>query len=395
MKTGELQIGDDLTGPHPKPWLQTELRKDRARRTKSKTTRHRARSQCQGQRVGGVRAESPQCALHLAQVRGDRRSEGVLEGRNPTWQSAWKAQTILRLDHSRGVIQYVGSVRGWSDPTYRKLAVQLQALDPDFKPRTLLSLSSPQPVKIYTEGESDVLHLLAAKEYFTQKAEFVNLELEFLSDSGAGSDRALLTRCEGLAFTPQVTPCVCVFDRDSDRIRSEICPAGSRDYGNGVAAVMIVRPEWRGETICIEMLYRDEDLQRRDSAGRRLFTSSRSFPRRMATTSPSVFISKGPTARRWFAKKYSAWIPASRSVSARWPSRLRFWTARHPSTPWTSRASEERSRSFKKSSLGCQFAPNREAGLGGRNRDSGPTSPAPLHRITVGPSRSDGSVMTE
>ncbi len=52
----------------------------------------------------------------------------------------------------RGRVQYVGSVRGWSNPRYERLASALRDVDPDFRPRTLVSLSVAQTVRIYTEG---------------------------------------------------------------------------------------------------------------------------------------------------------------------------------------------------------------------------------------------------
>ena len=65
----------------------------------------------------------------------------------------------------RGQVQYVGSIRGWGDPTYRALATSLAELDPDFTLREPLS-TAPQTVRIFVEGPSDVEHLEAALSHF-------------------------------------------------------------------------------------------------------------------------------------------------------------------------------------------------------------------------------------
>jgi RNA-directed DNA polymerase len=173
----------------------------------------------------------------------------------------------------RGRVQYVGSVKGWSNQVYVRLAEALERVDPTFRPRTRLTLEAPQQVKIYTEGKTDPLHLQAALSHFQSKGEFEDLQLEFPHDADSEGDAELLKKCQGLAMSPQEVPCVCVFDRDNDKIlrQAEVGSAGYKEYGNGVAAIAIVPPPWRKEPLCIEMLYTDDDLRRRDGAGRRLY----------------------------------------------------------------------------------------------------------------------------
>jgi RNA-directed DNA polymerase len=169
-------------------------------------------------------------------------------------------------------VQYVGSVKGWSSPVYRKLALALQELDDAFKPRALMKLPGQQTVRIYTEGSSDPLHLLAAQEYFHGRGEFLDLVLETPEDSAAGSDVELLTKCKGLALSPQPEPCICIFDRDDvSLVAKAVGASGTREYGNGVAAIAIAPPPWREGPVCIELLYTDADFQRHDDAGRRLY----------------------------------------------------------------------------------------------------------------------------
>ncbi len=114
----------------------------------------------------------------------------------------------------RGRIQYVGSVKGWGDLTYRRLAYALQELDPSFQPSTLRILESTQVVRIFAEGKSDLLHLVAARRYFQERGEFTHLAFEIGNDADAGGEAALLAKCKALSVTHQQTPCVCVFDRE-------------------------------------------------------------------------------------------------------------------------------------------------------------------------------------
>jgi RNA-directed DNA polymerase len=180
----------------------------------------------------------------------------------------------------RGRVQYVGSVKGWSNPIYRRLAFQLQDVDPNFRPRTLLSLHSAQAVRIYTEGESDFVHFLAAQSYFHGRGEFQDLRLETTADAAAGGDQGLLRKCNGLALTKQTTPCICIFDGDDPKaVRDAVGASLFKDYGNGVGAAVIVPPEWRDGPVCIEMLYTDADLERRTLDGRRLYLSQEFHPR--------------------------------------------------------------------------------------------------------------------
>jgi RNA-directed DNA polymerase len=181
-----------------------------------------------------------------------------------------------------GRIQHVGSVKGWTSPVYRDLARRLQALDGSFAPRTLKHLPTPQEVIIYTEGETDPKHLLAAQDYFHDRDEFRNLELRTVDATACGGNSELRSMAKALAVTEQPIPCICVFDADDpSQPDPGVGPTGTRDYGKRVGAMAIRHPAWRdpNEGICIEMLYRDEDLKRPDDQGRRVYLRSEFNPR--------------------------------------------------------------------------------------------------------------------
>jgi RNA-directed DNA polymerase len=195
-----------------------------------------------------------------------------------------------------GRIQYVGSVKGWSDPVYRRLANQLSELDNRFEPRTLriLETETVQQALLYTEGKTDPLHLLAAQAYFHAKGDFSNLELAVEERTPAGSGNQLLELTEKLAATRQEIPCVSVFDSDEPTILdAAVGPTLSRNHGNRVGAVAARHPDWRDDSapLCIEMLYQDADLQKLDANGRRIylrgeFNTKTGFHRTEAVNTP-------------------------------------------------------------------------------------------------------------
>lgn len=186
----------------------------------------------------------------------------------------------------RGRVNYVGSVRGWDDPLYVELAGRLAVLDDGYSPKD----PPPLPVgaaRLFTEGESDGVHLLAALAKFQAGGEFLQLELEWeplpggdRTGEGEG-DKQLLFHCEALARTPQAQACVFVFDRDKPQILKKAVEGGDwKDWTHGVVSVALGQPEHleAGTPFCIELLHPRELLQRRDGEGRRVFTTEEFDP---------------------------------------------------------------------------------------------------------------------
>jgi len=182
----------------------------------------------------------------------------------------------------RGRVQHVGSVKGFTSSTYLKLAATLEELDENF----VLRHKAPPPdpsekrmVRLLTEGDTDILHILAAQRHFHRKGEFLDLELVADEEFDPGGDSKLLQRCEALATTMQPVPCVCLFDRDSDQaLKRAIGPSGNwRNWGRGVTAVALVEPD--GERACIETLYDQSAREIADEHGRRLFLMKEFNPR--------------------------------------------------------------------------------------------------------------------
>ncbi len=176
----------------------------------------------------------------------------------------------------RGKVQYIGAIKGWNHPVYVALASRLRRLDPTFR-LTLRVLDSPPTLfRILAEGPTDYIHLEAAVRHFQANGQFTDLDLHFerpRDQKGGGTE--LLPQCKLFSRFPQETPVVCVFDSDDQRVMSEITVAGAtfKDWGNSVFSLAIPPPPHRdpNQPLCIELLYTDELLERRDSQGRRIY----------------------------------------------------------------------------------------------------------------------------
>jgi hypothetical protein len=130
-------------------------------------------------------------------------------------------------------------------------------------------------VKVYVEGQTDIIHLNAAQDYFHDRGEFDNLRLEFPDDAAAKSDAELLQKCKHLSFTAQRDICACVFDADNAKILRQALedPPGYRLWNNRVLSLKIAAPPWRAPEgrVCIEMLHVPDFCAEPDADGRKLY----------------------------------------------------------------------------------------------------------------------------
>ncbi len=191
----------------------------------------------------------------------------------PNWPPE-KAIADLNL-RVRGRVQHVGAIKGWSSPTYQRLASLLSDLDPTFVRRAAPAGKILQ-AQLFTEGLSDGHHIKAAHRYYVTRGDFTDLSLDIQVVSDLHGDDALLKRCKMLSQHTHAVPCVYMFDGDSQRIIKEAGGDGRgwKNWGKGVVSVVLAPPPWRAEErVCIELLYDDEVLRSFDSKGRRLFLS--------------------------------------------------------------------------------------------------------------------------
>lgn len=195
----------------------------------------------------------------------------------PNWPPGKSAPEFRQV--IRGQVQHVGSVKGWTSSVYLGLASALEEVDDSFVLRHEAAAPNEpaQHVRLFTEGKSDVLHMLAAQRYFHGRGEFREFELVVDDRSPQEGDRSLLRICEGLVLTPQQQPCLCLFDRDNeDIVKKATEEADWKDWGNGVVAVVLVGSG--SDRLCIEMLHGAEAREAKDKEGRRLFLRSEFNP---------------------------------------------------------------------------------------------------------------------
>lgn len=209
--------------------------------------------------------------LFIWKTHGREAAEKAFDKANPErgWPPEKKAPDFALV--IRGRVQHVGSVKGQGNPVYRKLAQSLQAVDTSFRIPAEVS-EVRHKIRLFTEGGSDVKHILAAQQYFSAKDDFLDFELVTAPDSAAGNDSELLKLCRSLGNTAE-SLCICLFDTDNpDILRKAVGASGWKQWGSNCAAVALASPEWLdGEAVCIELLFQPSTLHIEDSDGRRVF----------------------------------------------------------------------------------------------------------------------------
>ena len=172
----------------------------------------------------------------------------------------------------RGIVQYIGSVKGWNNPIYLKLAASLRDLDSSFQPKVLLPAPSGGEIRVFTEGKTDLSHLESALSYFQERGIYRELDLD-LSPSGLDGDDQLLKHCRAFSLARQARLTVFLFDHDKIQIVNQVTnrAAKFKYWNNRVYSAAIPVPRHRPDLVCMEMYYQDADIKRMDSNGRRLF----------------------------------------------------------------------------------------------------------------------------
>jgi RNA-directed DNA polymerase len=175
----------------------------------------------------------------------------------------------------QGRLQYLGSIRGWDDHVYKTLAAKLAKLDPTFSRtiKTSVARVSSRRLKVYVEGTTDKAHMETALKVLQLKGQFADLRLDL--DDKEDGNTSLLAFCEKLNRRPQATPHVFLFDSDVPEILNKVrSPDGRfKVWRHNLYSLVLPTPKHReGDGgICIELVYNDADLTRKDSKGRRLY----------------------------------------------------------------------------------------------------------------------------
>jgi len=135
----------------------------------------------------------------------------------------------------------------------------------------------PKPI-IITEGKTDWKHLKSALNYFQSQNLFPNLDISFFEyDNIDMGDTELERTCEKYSLIPQPNKVIFIFDRDVPRhLESKGNGKRYKNWNNNVFSFCIPTPSHRRfyKNISIEFFYKDSDLKRIDTEGKRLFFSN-------------------------------------------------------------------------------------------------------------------------
>lgn len=143
-----------------------------------------------------------------------------------------------------------------------------------FIDRIQASIKDSNKPHILTEGKTDWKHLEAARRVLEPEMLFGYPE----SEESLG-DEDLVQVCERLSkFGPKnKNKIIAIFDRDNPKILKKLKKHGDLDayqeWGNNIYSVVIAVPEHRKgySNLCIELLYKDNDISKTDHSGKRLY----------------------------------------------------------------------------------------------------------------------------
>lgn len=130
---------------------------------------------------------------------------------------------------------------------------------------------------VITEGKTDWKHLKKALEFYKANGEYTDLDFELLEYNRDFGDSKLDGALKHYSQFPNRFKIVGIFDCDEANGKRIHSSGGVQEYGNDVYGMSIPIPDFRSYNtsgISIEFLYKDTDLKKLDSNGRRLFVSS-------------------------------------------------------------------------------------------------------------------------
>jgi RNA-directed DNA polymerase len=180
-----------------------------------------------------------------------------------------------------GKIGFIGSIRGKDDFIYIKFLNKLISLSPDLikqkvKIAESLDITDAPDLLVTTEGPSDWMHIKAAFNNLTASGKYTDLAIKFDEYDHEMGNKNLLQKCKTLSTIPLTgkTKYVFIFDSDDPSInRKANNGIHPKRWADKVFSFSIPTPSHRKKTpiISIEFYYKDEEIKRVDTNGRRLF----------------------------------------------------------------------------------------------------------------------------
>ncbi|CTP91601.1 RNA-directed DNA polymerase [Xanthomonas translucens pv. poae] len=130
------------------------------------------------------------------------------------------------------------------------------------------------PVRIISEGPTDLLHLQAALEHYGSKLDLSNISIKFHNYQSDQGDADTLQTLRRIAKVDVEELTIGIFDYDNPKLLRDLSldAGGYVRLGRMVFAACLARPaQTNGMYYCIESLYRRDQASRTTTEGRRLF----------------------------------------------------------------------------------------------------------------------------
>ncbi len=191
--------------------------------------------------------------------------------------------SVSFTDVVKGKIDYLGMVRGKDDSTYLRYYAQFCLLAGINNTRQVVAKPTPRKVvvpRVLTEGKTDWKHLKIALNKLHQLGVHTDLAIElheYNDEMPAGND-ALKDMCMKYCHVRQDLMHIFMFDSDDAAIIKHVTEQDKqyKSWGNNVFSFVIPTPTHRQATpdISIELYYKDTEITRLDTTGRRLFLNS-------------------------------------------------------------------------------------------------------------------------
>ena len=216
------------------------------------------------------------CMLHAYEKYGLEKAAADHFGKYDHRKTDFPQLTFRKI--LAGKIGYLGHVKGKTDKVYLKLAARMRRQDPE-APLTIPLYSGEEKIIVYGEGKTDTMHLQAAFEALREKGFYAELSIKFYRyrDDVEINNKKLFDFCSSRSLAKKDDKIeICLFDRDDNSFPSNKVETDGKpkNWGEGVFSFLFPEIAHRDfKEICIEHYYKDADLLKKDSKGRRVYLS--------------------------------------------------------------------------------------------------------------------------
>jgi RNA-directed DNA polymerase len=183
-----------------------------------------------------------------------------------------------------GKIEYLGMVRGRQNLIYRRLRDRFLAQAPEYRKAEDLEMTTNSgSAYVVTSERSTWKHLKTALSNLQARGRFKGLQISFMeSEDVSFGNEQLLSYCSEKSRNSNPQTIICIFENVEPNLIGQIKGEGKpyRAWGNSVFSLVLPMPFDRlsvtpnAEEANIELFYKDSDIMRADSSGKRLYLSN-------------------------------------------------------------------------------------------------------------------------